>query len=107
MAVDYPPPGDPGNIQKKPGGKHRTLAVCAKGKKSKRCFKTIQKAINKAKAGDTVKVPHGTWKEGVKILGAKKRYLTLIGDVAHPEKVVLEGKGLKGTSKANGVLING
>jgi hypothetical protein len=107
MAVDYPPPGDPGNIQKKPGGKHRTLAVCAKGKKAKGCFKTIQKAIDKAKAGDTVKVPHGTWKEGVKIQGPKKRYLNLIGDVKHPEKVLLEGQSLKGAAKANGVLVNG
>jgi hypothetical protein len=107
MAVDYPPPGDPGNIQKKPGGKHRTLAVCAKGKKAKGCFKTIQKAIDKAKAGDTVKVPHGTWKEGVKIQGPKKRYLKLIGDVKHPEKVLLEGQSLKGAAKANGVLVNG
>ena len=83
-----------------------TLKVCSKGKKSKGCFKTIQKAINAAKPGDTVKVPHGTWKEGVKIQGAKKRFLKLIGDVQHPESVVLEGKSLKGAAKSNGVLIN-
>jgi hypothetical protein len=107
MAVDYPPPSNPGKVQSKPKGPHHTLKVCAKGKKSKRCFKTIQKAVNKARAGDTVKVPHGTYKEGVRIKGAKKRYLSLIGDTKHPEKVVLEGKTLKGEAKANGVLVLG
>jgi Right handed beta helix region len=106
MAVNYPPPGDPGNVQKKPGGKHHTRLVCEKGK-GHGCYSRIQDAINAAKAGDTVKVPHGTWKEGVKIAGPKKRYIKLIGDVNHPEKVILEGKSLKGAAKANGVLING
>jgi hypothetical protein len=106
MAANYPPPSDPGKVQSKPKGPHHTLKVCAKGKKAKGCFKTIQKAINKAKAGDTVKVPHGTWKEGLKIQGAGKRYLTLIGDVKHPSRVVLEGKSLKGAAKSNGVIVN-
>jgi pectin methylesterase-like acyl-CoA thioesterase len=106
MAADYPPPSDPGTVQAKPKGPFHTLNVCAKGKKSKGCFKTIQKAINAAKPGDTVKVPNGTWKEGVKIQGAKKRFLKLIGNVKHPEKVVFEGKSLKGAAKSNGVLIN-
>jgi len=107
MAASYPPPSDPGKVQAKPKGPFHTLKVCAKGKKKKGCFKTIQKAVNKARPGDTIKVPHGTYKEGVQIKGAKKRYIKLIGDVAHPEKVVLEGKSLKGVAKANGVVING
>jgi hypothetical protein len=108
MAASYPPPSDPGKVQAKPKGPFHTLKVCAKGKKKKKgCFKTIQKAVNKARPGDTIKVPHGTYKEGVQIKGAKKRYIKLIGDVSHPEKVVLEGKSLKGVAKANGVVING
>ena len=107
MAASYPPPSDPGKVQAKPKGPFHTLKVCAKGKKKKGCFKTIQKAVNKARPGDTIKVPHGTYKEGVQIKGAKKRYIKLIGDVSHPEKVVLEGKSLKGVAKANGVVING
>jgi hypothetical protein len=107
LAANYPPPSDPGKVQSKPKGPHHTLKVCAKGKKAKGCFKTIQKAINKARAGDTVKVPHGVWKEGLKIQGPKKRYLNLIGDIKHPSRVVLEGKSLKGAAKSNGVLVNG
>jgi hypothetical protein len=100
-AVDYPPPAYPKGGTAKPKGPFKTLKVC-KGKKS--CFPTIQSAINKAKPGDTVKVAHGIYKEGLKISGASKRYLKLIGDPKAPGKVVLEGKGLK---KANGVQING
>src|SRR5690349_539082 len=105
MAADYPAPSDPGKVQTKPKGPHHTLKVCPKkGAKPKGCFKTIQKAINKAKAGDTVKVPHGTWTEGVKIQGSAKRYLTLEGDVKHPDKVVLDATKLPKSSaaKSNG-----
>ena len=110
MATDYPAPSDPGKVQTKPAGPHHTLKVCPKkGKKAKGCFKTIQKAINKAKAGDTVKVPDGTYSEGVQIQGAAKRYLTLVGNVKHPEKVVLDATKIKKSNpaKSNGVLING
>ena len=44
----------------------------------------------------------------MQIQGAKKRYLTLVGNVKHPEKVVLDGQEpQEGAAKANGVLING
>ncbi len=78
--------------------------MCAKG-----CaFKTIQQGVNAAKAGDTVKVKPGTYRERVSVKGASKRYLKIIGDPKHPGKVVLEGNGSKPTTvPKNGLSING
>src|SRR3954462_11472609 len=102
MAVDYPPPTDPGKPGKRPSHTH-TLKVCKHGKG---CFKTIQKAIDKAKKGDTIKVAAGTYKGGVKISGQKKAYLRLIGNAKKPRSVVIDMKGAKGAKAQNGVLIN-
>jgi hypothetical protein len=102
-AVDYPPPSKPSGGTGKPKGPFRTLHVC-QGKKS--CFPRIQDAVNRAKPGDTIKVAHGTYREGVRISGAGKRYIKLIGDPKAPDKVVLEAKGMK-KKAANGVQING
>jgi hypothetical protein len=101
-AANYPPPSNPGKTQTKPKGPHHTYFVCAK-KHSKGCLKTIQAAVGHAKAGDTVRVPDGTYKEAVKISGAKKRYLRLIGDAKTPGKVILQAKG----SMQNGVFVTG
>jgi hypothetical protein len=102
MAVDYPPPTDPGKPGKRPTGTH-TLKVCKQGKK---CFKTIQKAIDKAKRGDTVKVAAGTYRVGVKIAGKKKDFLRLIGNPKKPRSVVIDLKGAKGAKGQNGVLVS-
>jgi hypothetical protein len=102
MAVDYPPPSDPGSPPTRPIHTH-TLKVC----KKKSCFKTIQKAVNKAKAGDTIKIAAGTYREGVKISGRKKAFLRLIGNPRKPRSVVIDSKGVKGAAAQNGVLING
>jgi hypothetical protein len=99
-AVDYPPPAYPKGGTAKPKGPFKTLNVC----KKKSCFPTIQSAVNKAKPGDTIKVANGTYREGVKISGASKRYIKLVGNVKDPSKVVIEGKGVKAS---NGVQING
>jgi hypothetical protein len=98
MAVNYPPPSNPSSPGKPPTNT-RTLKVCKTGKG---CFKTIQKAVNAAKAGDTIKIAAGTYREGVKITGARKAYLRLIGNRANPRSVVIDAKG-----KQNGVIING
>ena len=103
MAVDYPPPSDPGKPGKRPSHTH-TLKVCKKGKG---CFKTIQKAVNAAAKGDTIKIAAGTYHEGVKIKGKKKAYLRLIGNPKKPRTVVIDSKGVKGAGAQNGVLIDG
>ena len=95
----YPEPSNPGKVAPKPKGKGKTRTVCKQGCK----FRTIQSAVNKSKAGDTVRVKKGTYREAVSISGAKKSYLKLIGNPGAPEKVVLDGKG----RKQNGVLVNG
>jgi parallel beta helix pectate lyase-like protein len=101
-AAQYPPPSKP-TTQKAPKGPFHTLTVCKHGCK----YKTIQSAVNKAKAGDTVKVKSGTYKEAVKITGPSKRYLKLIGNPKDPSKVVLDGSRGKAVPRQNGVWING
>src|SRR5262245_9307417 len=97
----YPKPTKP-KLQPKPHGPSHTLNV---GNHAK--FRTIQAAVKQAKAGDTIKVAHGTYREGVIVQGAGKRYLKIIGDPANPGKVLLEGKGLHGARAQNGIQVNG
>jgi hypothetical protein len=97
MAASYPPPSNPGSPAKRPQHTH-TLKVCKHGKG---CIKTIQKAVNKAKAGDTIRIAPGTYREGVKITGAKKAWLQLIGNPANPGKVVIDA----GRKHQNGVFV--
>src|SRR3954447_1611445 len=99
-AQSYPPPKHPGPVQSKPKGAHKTLTVC---KKKGRCdFTKIQKAVNKARAGDTIRVRNGVYREAVKVNGKKKRYLRLIGNPKHPNKVVLRARG----NMQNGIFVN-
>ncbi len=99
-AQTYPEPKDPGKVEPKPKGPFKTHTVCAK---KNRCdFTTIQKAVNKAKAGDTIRVRDGVYRESVKITGRGKRYLKLVGNPSKPEKVVLRARG----NMQNGVFVN-
>ncbi len=95
----YPEPSNPGKVAPKPSGKGKTRTVCKKGCK----FKTIQSAVNRSKAGDTVRIKKGKYRESVSINGRGKSYMKLIGSPSSPGKVVLEG----GERKRNGVLVNG
>ena len=102
QAIDYPAPSKPKGSTAKPKGPHKTLRV-GKGKK----YKTIGAAVRKAKAGDTIRIANGTYREGVQIQGSKKRYIKLIGNTKNPKKVVLEGKKLRGVEAQNGIKIDG
>ena len=101
-AAETYPPGVHDDQGKAPGP-HRTLHVCGHGHG---CIPTIQRAVNAARAGDTIVVDNGTYREGVIIRGRNKRHLKLLGNTEDPERVVLEGKGLRGASAQNGVLID-
>ena len=97
-AQTYPDPKDPGPVESAPKGPHKTYTVCAK-----KCdFKSIQKAVDKARAGDTVRVKNGTYREAVKVNGSKKRHLKLIGNPKNPSKVLLKARG----SMQNGIFVN-
>jgi hypothetical protein len=99
-AQNYPPPAQPGPVQSKPKGPHHAFTVCHK---KHRCdFRKIQKAVNHARAGDTIRVRNGVYREAVQINGPKKRYLRLIGNAKHPRKVVLRAKG----KMQNGIFVN-
>jgi hypothetical protein len=98
--MSYPAPQQPGPVQSKPKAPHKTWTVC---KNKRRCdFTRIQKAVDKAKAGDKIRVRNGVYREAVRINGKKKRNLQLIGNRAHPRKVVLRARG----NMQNGVLVN-
>ena len=101
LAADYPAPTDPGQVQSAPPGPHHALKVGPHER-----FRSIQKAVDAAKAGDTIRISNGTYRENVKIIGAKKRYLRLIGNKKDPRKVVLDGSRLKGARAQNGVMVN-
>jgi Pectinesterase len=99
-AQTYPEPKEPGKIAPKPKGPFKTHTVCKTGKCD---FRSIQKAVDKAKAGDKISVRKGVYKESVSISGAKKRYLRIVGDRKRPRRVVLEGSN----KKQNGFFVNG
>jgi Right handed beta helix region len=102
-AGSYPPPSKPSTTQKPPKGPFHTLTVCKHGCK----YRTIQSAVDKAKAGDTVKVKSGTYREGVTVLGSSKRYLKLVGNAGDPSKVVLDGSRGTKVPLQNGVRVDG
>lgn len=108
LAGRYAPPSDPGKTVTRPGGKQLTLRVCPKrGRQPKRCYETIQAAVNAAAPGETIRVPDGTYREAVKVLGKAKRGIRLIGNRRRPAKVLVDVQRLPSSRKQNAILING
>jgi hypothetical protein len=86
--------------------KAKKLLVCRRG-----CpYSSIQKAVNAAKKGQTIRIKPGTYVEGVQIKGHSKDGIKLVGLGTKPEEVVLEGKGAKqgdGNPAQNGIFADG
>ena len=98
-AADYPPPSNPTGGQKKPKGPFHTLKVCKpKAKKARAATGRSRRPSTRPSRATRSGSPNGTYRESVRIFGAKKRYLKLIGNVGNPKKVVLDGKRLKGAA---------
>jgi hypothetical protein len=106
LAASYPLPQDPEAPGKRPKHAH-TLYVC-KHKKTHghRCVHKIQKAVNKAGRGDTIRISNGVYHEGVQIVGRKKAWLRLVGNRKSPRKVRIDSKGVSGPRAQNAVLVN-
>jgi len=95
----YPEPSNPGKVTPAPRGEGETLRVCKRGCR----YSRIQAAVNAAAKGDTIRVANGTYREAVRVRGARKSYVKLIGNPGAPDKVVLKGGG----GRQNGVFVNG
>ena len=67
-----------------------------------------ERPSTRRKAGDTVKVKTGTYREGVKVIGASRSATCkLIGNPKDPTKVLLDGTQGKKVPRQNGVRVNG
>jgi hypothetical protein len=93
-------PSVPAPAQERPHGPFRTLVV---SRTRPHALRSIQAAIDRARAGDRIRVARGTYRERVQIRGASKRWLRLVGDPRAPGRVVLDGAG----RRDDGVLVDG
>jgi Right handed beta helix region len=104
QAQTYPEPREPGKVAPKPRGPFETHTVC---KRAGRCdFTRIQRAIDAAGPGDTIRIRPGRYREGVVIEGRRKSYLKLLGTPRSPGRVVLDGRRARGSNQ-NGVRVDG
>lgn len=105
-AANYPPPGSPGPVKGHPRGK-LTLRVCHTGPRGRYRFRSIQRAVDFAGRGDTIRVCDGLYRESVEVTGSRKAGLRLIGNPREPRRVVLDLRTLRGAEKQNAIIANG
>lgn len=75
-----------------------TLTVAKDGSAK---YTTVQAAVNAAKAGDTISIAKGTYKETVNVPTGKTG-LSIIGATGNPEDVVITYGNASGTTKSDG-----
>lgn len=101
-AAQYHGPHTPGGQAERPSHA-RTLKVCKK-KAARRCFRSIQRAVSRARRGDTIRIADGTYRGGVRIAGAKRSHLRVIGNRSHPRRVRVV---LRGGRARTAVVVDG
>jgi hypothetical protein len=98
---DYPPPGRPEGRERCPSADGRTLRVGPRQR-----YRRIQQAVNAARPGDRIRIANGTYREGVRIVGSRRRCIQLVGNPDDPQRVVLDGRRLRGSAAQNGIIVN-
>ena len=83
-AQTYPAPKDPARSSRSRRARTRPTP-CARSRRA--TSRTIQKAVNKARAGDTIRVRNGIYREAVKINGKRSATCKLVGNAKNPAKV--------------------
>ena len=104
MAIDYPAPGRARARQRQAG---RPVPHAARVQATAAASARSRRRSTPPVPATPSRSPTAPTTRASSVRGSGKRYVKIIGDVAHPEKVVLEGRGLKGAKAQNGILVNG
>ena len=110
MATDYPAPSDPGKVQTKPAGPApHAQGLPEEGQEDQGLLHDDPEGRQQGQGRRHRQRARRHLLGGREIQGAKKRYLTLVGNVKHPDKVLLDATKIKKATppRATACSING